>query len=116
MSPWSGADMSWCPQSATTGRLQGQRDKIDHWLRALLTDGPVARDRILERARREAYAVQRDPAQADLAGARKRLEVIPVYRTGDDTKTSWWALSGYDQARWEPIDQGGRLPASVIQG
>lgn len=81
------------------------RERVDSWLRERLKDGPVVRDRLFQMAKEEELAIRRDPAEADLARARIRLEVVPVRRKGDSGRRRWWALRGkWDPTRFEEID------------
>ena len=63
--------------AADACRRQGERDRVDDWLREQLLDGPVSRERIFAAASRAGFPIS-GPGEATVSAARTRVKVVPA--------------------------------------
>jgi len=95
------------------------REAVDEWLREILRDGPVPRDRIYRAARANDVAIShKSPGGshgADLTSAVRERKSVPVHvlERVDDPRPRpvWWALAGtaYDDEGFRRVGSGGVL-------
>lgn len=104
-------------RSAQAREAEQAREEVDAWLRGLLEGGPVLRDRIMARAKRDGVLIGGSPVRADLRSARRRLDVVPLIAREEIETATWWGLPGtWSEERFQEAEGGDRSPASMVQG
>jgi len=103
-------------RNAQAREAEEAREAVDAWLRDVLRDGPVLRDRIMARARRDGIRIGGSPVRADLRSARRRLGIEVLERGEDDQRPrpAWWALAGtWDDEVYRKLGSAGGTLAGV---
>lgn len=104
-------------RNAQAREAEEAREEVDAWLRDVLSDGPVLRDRIMARAKRHGIRIGGSSVRADLRSARRSLEVVPLIARDEVGKPTWWGLpETWDAERFQEAEGGDRVPASMVRG